>query len=719
MKSFPSTLNKGGYKQTSTTVNSSIKDVLVNSFKEAAREGIANATSGNNFDTQGIRYNEEQDKKVLLNHQDFTAHKDIAMFHKPIYKTNPGGAAVENQFNFDSRTIDLMNKYRTIYGAMGIDTVYNRVYEDKNKKKYLNRTTQVLAGSLFNPYYGIAVTGAEQDVPLLNNTGTATDADGQEMYEDLSDCSIKNLVALSQRNNSGIAARQQNPLGNARYKYADFMYCKELGQISNNHLITLRRFAYPVGDNIFSEATAHHGYNGAVNNWEMGGDIGRMVTWFGTEENKLEDIIKMSWKQGFTQMESKWDQQESKEGKGWLGALSVLSSPDAVKMAIDGTLPSLEKIPFLNNGGYDGTDKLNLLGANYDKHKIYEPLNTIRKTDMYNGELEFSQEFTITFNYKLRGYDNINPKSAFLDLIGNILATTYQRGEFWGGRNEILGIQPNADLYTKADALMKGGTKKLSSMLQSLIGDPSGAIDQVMGWISENGTNAKEALEEKYEEAKSRGAAAYSSTEGAVNKVKAVGGAIKDTVVETIKDSAGLTKISNFLNTLQQQFTGGGGLSGLSQVAMISVIKTVLGRPALYWFDSLLYGAPVGFWHLTIGNPLNPIVSMGNLKITNVVFSQSGPLGVDDFPTEIKVAVSLAHCRTRDSVDIEKMYTRGRRSIYFGLSQNEMSEVYNTSALNNQFYNAIYRKDRLTDDSIGYMGDFSIDRIQVNRKQIR
>jgi hypothetical protein len=66
------------------------------------------------------------------------------------------------------------------------------------------------------------------------------------------------------------------------YDYTDFAYCKYYGQIPNNHLITLRRFPYPVHDNI---------YDINMNKYH---DMGRMVTWFSEETgNKLSEILKM------------------------------------------------------------------------------------------------------------------------------------------------------------------------------------------------------------------------------------------------------------------------------------------------------------------------------------------------------------------------------------------------------------------------------------------
>ena len=61
----------------------------------------------------------------------------------------------------------------------------------------------------------------------------------------------------------------------------------------------------------------------------------------------------------------------------------------------------------------------------YDNHRIFKPINTVQSMEKYEGKLEFKHEFTLVFSYKLRSYQNINRKSAMLDLIANILATTY------------------------------------------------------------------------------------------------------------------------------------------------------------------------------------------------------------------------------------------------------------------------------------------------------
>jgi hypothetical protein len=100
-----------------------------------------------------------------------------------------------------------------------------------------------------------------------------------------------------------------------------------------------------------------------------------------------------------------------------------------------------------------------------------------------------------------------------------------------------------------------------------------------------------------------------------------------------------------------------------------------MGRPSVYAFDSLLSNDVVGTWHVTIGNPLNPIISMGNLIIDNVELTHSGPLGLDDFPTELSVVISLKHAMPRDSVDIQRMYTQGRTAIYTKISNDKNIKI--------------------------------------------
>ena len=103
---------------------------------------------------------------------------------------------------------------------------------------------------------------------------------------------------------------------------------------------------------------------------------------------------------------------------------------------------------------------------------------------------------------------------------------------------------------------------------------------------------------------------------------------------------------------------------------LLGGVMNALGRPVKQGLNSLLSSDPVGLWHLTIGNPKHPIMSMGNMILTDVEIQHYGPLGLDDFPTGLKVKVTLTHGMPRDKMRIEHMYGLGDNRIYFPAGKN-------------------------------------------------
>lgn len=626
MMSFPSTLNRGGSNLQVTNVPSSVKDTLVASFKAAFTQGKSSMTSGGELDTTGIRYNAERDKATLLDNTNLAANGQLQFNHK----VDSSKYVYEDQMHIPLNAIEVMNKYKAVIYNGPLEYLH-RAHKNGNSKdvKYNQIHVNGLTGSLFNPYYGMLYKGPTPTTPLMNNQEPS-----YKGYTD--DCSIKNLVKLSNSKDD-----KTSPLGQARYKYADFMYCKDLGKFANNHLLTLRRFSTAVGDNIFTEAALK---NDKYNNWIRMGDIGRLVTWFGNEDNKLEDILKYDYSASWKEMSAEWNQQQSRENEGATdgkGLKNVLNKTlllagqapyNYAKSIVEGTNPAA-RLPFIgkliDSGQYENDPVV--LGYNYDEHKIYEPKDTVRKTHVYDGELTFNNEFNITFNYTLRAYDNINPKAAFLDLLGNIMVVTYRRGTFWGGKNEVMGVQQDSQGWNLANNIIHNGVETVRSFLEQMI---SGGTEEFMGSMLGAVSNAFQGLK------------------NAGNKM--------------LEWAKGQDMKSLAINLLNRAAPIGEGL-----------LKNYLGRPAVYKFNSLLNGGDVGLWHLTVGNPLNPIIAMGNLIMTKAEIQHYGPLGVDDFPTGLKVTVTLKHAQSRDATKIERMYTQGLGTIYQSMNAiKNQSQVY-------------------------------------------
>lgn len=454
------------------------------------------------------------------------------------------------------------------------------------------------------------------------------------------DCSIRTLCGLSKHTNSA--------LGNARYKFSDFMFCKDLGKVSNNHLITLRRFAHPVGDNIGRLSTTKHGNTGETS-FRNAGDVGRLVAWFDTDDNKLDSILSFSYKSTWRELKSEIQEKESRENdvtegnRGILGKIINTFNPGH-QGGISGGL-----------WGGGGTLWPNLLGSwagaqpdqenarirqsNYDKNKVYEPKDTIQSTHVYEGKIEFTHEFQLVFSYHLRAYDNINPRSAMLDLIANILEVTARRGKFWGGARKLIGPPQNKSMWNKTNHVVDNAFNKVGGIIGGLMHGDTSPLENVMA--------------------------------GVTDMLQSAWNSVKD-----MFSGGGGTKILGATKKLFDQAGGAKVLKGL--------IKNHLGRPALYAFDSLLSGENVGLWHVTIGNPLQPIAAFGNLILDNAQITHSGPLGIDGFPTDIKVTCSLKHARPRDLTEISRMYGAGKSGLYYHFGQNNLSDFVKMDASEDQ-----------------------------------
>ena len=485
---------------------------------------------------------------------------------------SPGGHIwYENPFTLPIDAIHSMNNYRFKY-KNNLKTVH---YEGDDGKVLGEFET---VPSLFNPLFNVQYIGMMPNVPLLNGSND-TKHYGNYSDANLSDCSIRTLVALSNKPNS--------ILGIARYRYADFMYCKDLGKVSNNHLITLRKFAFPIGDHIFEfNSPAYHTNDKGLFEYGNSGEVGRLVAWFDTDDNKLEDILTYSYQASWKPLESKFQEVQSKENDpargpiGWVINTLSKENNQAVSQGIGGSSNDNSlwgwlggKITALSNKTQSEYEK----GfTNYDNNKVYTPKNTIQDTHIYEGKLTFAHEFTL------------NKANAMAD-------------QAWHKFGGIIGAASNGGLD-----------------FQSILGTLGDAI-----------SNGAKSL---------------------INKASEVW--------ENFKSG----KYDETIKGLQDAGKG--------------MIMNMLGRPSMYALDSLLSGDNVGLWHVTIGNPKNPIVAFGNLIMTDAKITHMGPLGIDDFPTELRVSVTLKHAKSRDLTEISRMYTKGLSSIYMSNAVNKTSEMY-------------------------------------------
>ena len=518
-----------------------------------------------------------------------------------------------NKFILDDRTVlqsaalAEFNSYRNWgYFPGAIDPVYESNADDNKQIKYQvpNFTN---TKSLFNNVQGV---GANAHYQMRGNALLIDSPAARRLQKTDDDCSVAALVRKS----------ENGEMGRQIYRYADFMYCKNLGKMPNNYLITLRRFPYPCSDNI---SYLFLGQNEDEKKLQQHlPDIGRMVTWLGTSGNTIENILKYSVSMPFKKMDAKLEAEGDAGGDsgGLLGTLMNLGGNSSYQQGIlNGTAgaATFDLMGSLTKGMMGEPPYFGKL-TQRDMNKPWGPIDTIKSTHIRGEDgLQFNNEFTLNFDYELRSYDGVNGKAAFLDLISNILATTYSTGKFWGGGYRFTGASQH-NMFANLPIYKLNNGASFSEI--------SGAVVDSLSAVGRAMNGNKELTGNFLEDAKS------------------------------------------IISNMGKQFAQ----------AIFAGALNKLGRPMKMALNSLLSPAPVGFWHVTIGNPMHPIVQMGNMIVDKCEITQYGPLGLDDFPTGIKVAVTLKHGKMRDASLIEQMYQFGDNRIYLPAGA-DMKAVYESS----------------------------------------
>lgn len=513
---------------------------------------------------------------------------------------------VNREYLLSNYVADELNTYRTWDPFPVLNDLYQSKYDSNGNeleptkgpgspgvRSIFNKSGAVMMGhSGGSPY---DVSKESHTWRISNNVPLMDSPEIRRRINEHSKCTIKDLVEAS----------EQGLLGRETYSYSDFMYCKHLGKVPNNYLITLRRFPIPVDDYISSLGE----YEYRLDNDIMSGNsacIGCMVTWMGTPGNDMSNILKYNFKMPYKFENAQW---EEPNGTG-----DEMNSPlNSIAAAFDPTYRKHYQTGEVGNafngyvGKFFGQGKFSMGDNPYnladlqrwqDRTKVYGPIDAIKGTFMRaETGLEFDQTMTLQFDYELRSYNGINPRQAMLDLLSNILAVTYSTGTFWGGGYRAGGVGQN-NIFTNMKIFKANG-----------------------GF-----TSFVDAFAEDY----------TTITNAAGNTIAANGG-----IVATVK---------KLLNSIGGMFLGG--------------ILNKLGRPQKIMANSLLSPAPVGFWHVTIGNPHHPIMSLGNMILRNTTIEHYGPLGIDDFPTGLRVTCELERGKPRDSADIEKLYMHGNDRIY-------------------------------------------------------
>lgn len=117
------------------------------------------------------------------------------------------------------------------------------------------------------------------------------------------------------------------------YSFRDFIQCEHYGQISNDYMITLRRFAFPVGDDLLN-ARSYDENGTELDTSEP--DLARAITWLSPAlDNKLEDILSFGTGFGWDQIDSQVQTVTGASNDKKRGALGSLIDGSPISKAVE------------------------------------------------------------------------------------------------------------------------------------------------------------------------------------------------------------------------------------------------------------------------------------------------------------------------------------------------------------------------------------------------
>ena len=495
--------------------------------------------------------------------------------------------------------------------------------------------------AVMNPYARIRLTGSTHD-----NTNYLIDSSNKRPWYEApiqSNGDLKIGYSKQPTTNNIITWSKGDRLGRTPYAFQDFVFCKWWNKIPNNRLITLRRYSEPILDNINPLA-------GSVENQPFP-PMCTAVTYFGENTgNSLSSILKFSTGMNWTDTSANvWEVGQQNGGEA-AGTNPVLEGAGGSLMGNFGKTAfgaighALNAFNILDNN----INKTGLLanGLPPDPYsdgpytnRILGPVNRISSVKRREAGLKFEMSgLKIKFDYVARPIGGINSKAILLDILSNFMLMGSASAVFFGGLHRF-----------------RFASARFPAMNEDVIrdmyrGDMKGAVTKFTDKI------------------KSIGANAFNSG-GLADTLAGVGKQMWADFMNMLGNPLGLGKN---ISTSEKSQTATNGIYN----AIVQKMHMGMKVPYLTNMRALLTGEPVGDWHLTIGNPMNPIAMIGNLICTNieVEFNDAAGLGPDDFPLEFSVTVSLEHGMPRDRDAIESMFNLGNGRIY------EMPENFISSA---------------------------------------
>lgn len=430
---------------------------------------------------------------------------------------------------------------------------------------------------------------------------------------------IKNTIKKSVYNTGLSSGKEENQYkklisdmnGSMDLSAADFCYLKDLGRYPLNKLIILRRF---------QEGVIVPNNLNTFNKKDSPKPLATLIGWVSEED---ENIFDMSFSEG-------WDVYTDSLHNLLHRIIKDEFHTDMAKIIPVNKWAQGILFGFLNKVG---------LTKDFDYNNIPQGNPNVlqegakRKGGGFDNQYSLNSEMNLKLNtaYIQRSIGDIDPGSAMLDIINNIVRLgTSDVNYVYNSSNSYMRDLINSSYSTDPDVwghLMlkyaKAMVKSVSQLVSYAYNKVSKDLDKIK-LEKEAGPPAKveKSAEERAKELFDKGKdALIEAGKVALDAIKKLGTAIS---VSTIRKY---------------------------RWEMIGAIAAGTG----------INSTP---WHLTIGNPYSPVVSLGNIVVDNINLKLGNSMSFNDLSSEINVEVNLKFGRNLGGQEIRKMFNNNYTRDY-------------------------------------------------------
>lgn len=396
----------------------------------------------------------------------------------------------------------------------------------------------------------------------------------------------------------------------ATLRPSDFAYLKNIGVYPNNRLIICRRFPGPCGDDVFRIGTS---------------PISVLIGFRAPGEDFLDLTFGEEWVDADASFEGVV--QSIGEDLFKVSGLGGQAASLFQAIPLPGWTENLQRYVLEKIGVYSsGSSGRRLPAGDPNLIKEAKTRKTIENGTAGSG-LSCKCEIKVEVEYEQKFISGIDPTIVYQDIIQNVLRfATSPKTDFgldpaFGAKIKSWAANPRElikDVVNAFQTALKTVIQEVQKFIQSVIDEAESAIDDSEQTDEEEAKNAQKEKEGE----------------------------------EADKQLGIATKLLDFANK-----------------AFDAVIKSLSKMVQKYEMKirgivAALSGVPSTPWHVTIGNPLRPIFSSGDMYTTAVTLAMGSTLMFNDLPANLKVSFSLSNARPWGLQEIMAKFNTGNiRSV--------------------------------------------------------